>query len=274
MKNRPVYMQLRMAQQKNASEIVNSGDGPSTDVFYLNAVTNICDNGKPWHVNIPINGSNVQFKVDTGADVTVLSKKSYDLLPDKPTLNKTNIILKSVNSNVTVHGYFVLNTFYCDNAYNMNCCVANYHSNLLSRGAVKQMVILGAVTSDKLGVVRGSPAVIRLRDDVKPTCIKTANRIPFPMLEKVDMEIDHMLNAGIIRPITQPTEWCSTLVPIEKKSGQVRLCVDLRAVNRAVPREPYPIPSFEELTSKFNGATVFNSRCPQRLSPNSVRQGL
>jgi len=170
-----------MAQQKNASEIVNSGDGPSTDVFYLNAVTNICDNSKPWYVNIPINGSNVQFKVDTGADVTVLSKKSYYLLPDKPTLNKTNITLKSVNSNVTVHGYFTLNTFYCDNAYNMNCYVANCHSNLLSRGAVKQMAILGVVTSDKLGVVRGSPAVIRLRDDVKPTCIKTANRIPFPV---------------------------------------------------------------------------------------------
>jgi len=59
-------------------------------------------------VNIPINGSNAQFKVDTGVDVTVLSKKSYDLLPDKPIVNKTNITLKSVNFNVTVHGYFVL----------------------------------------------------------------------------------------------------------------------------------------------------------------------
>jgi len=68
-----------------------------------------------------------------------------------------------------------------------------------------------------------------------------------------------MLNEGIIRPVTQPTEWCSTLVPIEKKSGQVRLCVDLRTVNRAVLREPYPIPSFEELISKFNGATVFST---------------
>jgi len=187
-----------MAQQKNASELVNSGDGPSTDAFYLNAVTNICDNGKPWYVNIPINGSNVQFKVETGADVTVLSKKSYDLLSDKPILNKTNITLESVNSNATVHGYFVLNTFYCDNAYNTNCYVANCHSNLLSRGAVKQMAILGAVTSDKLGMVRGSPAVIRLRVDVKPTCIKAANGILFPMLEKVDKEINRMLNEGII----------------------------------------------------------------------------
>jgi len=88
----------------------------------------------------------------------------------------------------------------------MNFYVANCHSNLLSRGAVNQMAILGAVTCDKLGTIRRSPAVIRLRDDVKPTCIKTANRIPFPMLEKVDKEIDRMLKEGMIRPVTQPTK--------------------------------------------------------------------
>jgi len=114
----------------------------------------------------------------------VLAKKSYDLFSDNPTLNKTNITLKSAYSNVIAHAYFVLNTFYCGSTYNMICYVANCHFNLLSRGAVKQMAILSTLISDMIVVVKENSPVIRPSDDVKLTSIKTANRIPFPMLKR------------------------------------------------------------------------------------------
>jgi transposase InsO family protein len=54
------------------------------------------------------------------------------------------------------------------------------------------------------------------------------------------------------------SEWCSPIVPVLKKNGNVRICVDFRYLNKAIIREPYQIPSFEELLSKLNGASVFS----------------
>ena len=68
-----------------------------------------------------------------------------------------------------------------------------------------------------------------------------------------------MLSEGIIDRIdTSP--WMSNVVIVRnsKKSGDIRLCLDLRQVNKAVIPDSYPIPSLEELMSEFNGSTVFS----------------
>ncbi|KAJ8332536.1 hypothetical protein SKAU_G00423250 [Synaphobranchus kaupii] len=44
----------------------------------------------------------------------------------------------------------------------------------------------------------------------------------------------------------------------QKKSGGLRVCVDLRAVNKAVIPDKYPLPTVEELTTQFYGATTFS----------------
>ena len=175
------------------------------NVFYLNAVTNITDNKDPWFVSIPVNDCTVKFKVNTEADVTILTKQTNDLLPNKPMLSKADILLISVNSEVTAYGYFV-NTAHDNNDYSLNCYVADTRSNLLSKGAVEQMVVIGAVSNVTLVVIKGDPATIKLRDDIKPTCIYAPRRIPFPMLDKVNNELDRMINEGIIRSVMQPTD--------------------------------------------------------------------
>jgi hypothetical protein len=48
-------------------------------------------------------------------------------------------------------------------------------------------------------------------------------------------------------------------VPAPKKSGQVRICVDLRKLNKAVKRERFVLPTAEEITAKLNGARVFST---------------
>ncbi|ELU06348.1 hypothetical protein CAPTEDRAFT_30270, partial [Capitella teleta] len=53
-------------------------------------------------------------------------------------------------------------------------------------------------------------------------------RIPFPILPDVKIELDELEAAGIIKKVTQPTYWCSPIVPVMKKSGRVRLCIDLK----------------------------------------------
>ena len=49
------------------------------------------------------------------------------------------------------------------------------------------------------------------------------------------------------------------MVPVLKKSGAVRICVDLKRLNLSVERERYILPTLQDLTSSLAGATVFSS---------------
>ena len=43
-----------------------------------------------------------------------------------------------------------------------------------------------------------------------------------------------------------------------KKNGDIRICVDLKALNESVLREVYPIPKVDETLAQLTGATVFS----------------
>src|SRR4026208_1299769 len=55
-----------------------------------------------------------------------------------------------------------------------------------------------------------------------------------------------MLDAGFIRPCRY-AEWISSMVPVQKKDGRWRVCVDFRDLNRATPKDEYPMPVAETL---------------------------
>ena len=66
-----------------------------------------------------------------------------------------------------------------------------------------------------------------------------------------------MLQQGVISPVTVPTTWCSALVPVPKPNGNVRLCVDLTQLNKAVQREIHPMPSIDESLAKLGKGRFF-----------------
>jgi hypothetical protein len=71
------------------------------------------------------------------------------------------------------------------------------------------------------------------------------------VLEEVKKEIEKMLEVGFIRPCRY-AEWFCSIVPIQKKDGRWRACVDFRDLNRATPKDEYQMPIAETL---INAAT-------------------
>jgi hypothetical protein len=66
-----------------------------------------------------------------------------------------------------------------------------------------------------------------------------------PKLEPmVNKELNKLLNAKIIF-LVRHTQWVSNLVPVRKKSGEIRLCVDFLNLNRASDKDNYPVPPME-----------------------------
>ncbi len=67
-----------------------------------------------------------------------------------------------------------------------------------------------------------------------------------------------MEKEGVISKVSEPTPWCAGLVVVPKKSGSVRLCVDLKPLNRSVLRETHPLPKVDETLAQLAGAKTFS----------------
>ena len=90
------------------------------------------------------------------------------------------------------------------------------------------------------------------------SCNVPARRIPLALLPDVEDKIAKQCKAGVLMKIEEPTKWCSPLVVVKKKSGDLRICADLRKVNAAVLRPKFQIPSLDQIISNLSGACVFS----------------
>jgi len=94
---------------------------------------------------------------------------------------------------------------------------------------------------------------IPLRENQKPfkQKLRRVNPILLPLIEK---EVKRMYEARIIAPI-RFSEWISNLVPTRKKTGEIRLCVDLRNLNKVSLKDHYPLPRMDHILQRVVGAS-------------------
>ena len=96
-------------------------------------------------------------------------------------------------------------------------------------------------------------------DPSVPPVVYPARKIPFAIKDKFKDELCRMEKIGAITKVTEPSEWVSSIVVTEKKNGNLRICLDPRALNKAVQREHYPMKTVEEVAAELEGATVFST---------------
>ena len=58
-------------------------------------------------------------------------------------------------------------------------------------------------------------------------------------------ELAKLLEAGFIRDIKYP-DWLANLVMVLKKDKSWRLCVDFKDLNKACPKDPFPLPRIDQ----------------------------
>ena len=71
-------------------------------------------------------------------------------------------------------------------------------------------------------------------------------------------EIDKMLQAGVLKPVTEATTWINSFVLVKSKdkSGnlKLRICLDPTNLNKAIIREPYHFRTPEDIVHLIEGA--------------------
>jgi hypothetical protein len=92
---------------------------------------------------------------------------------------------------------------------------------------------------------------IPLKPGVKPfrQKLRQINPILLPVVER---EVMKLLDAKIIVPLRY-SDWVENLVPVRKKSGEIRLCVDFRNLNKSSLKDNYPLHKMDHILEKVVG---------------------
>ena len=77
-------------------------------------------------------------------------------------------------------------------------------------------------------------------------------RVPEQMKDGVREELSTLLSSGVISESVSP--WASPLLPVLKKDGSVRLCVDYRRLNSVTRADPYYMCTLEEILERVGGS--------------------
>ena len=86
---------------------------------------------------------------------------------------------------------------------------------------------------------------IPLYPDVSPKKQKLRRMNP-EMSLKIKEEVMKQWEAGFLEVAKYP-QWVANVVPVPKKDGRVRMCVDYRDLNRASPKDDFPLPHIDVL---------------------------
>jgi hypothetical protein len=94
---------------------------------------------------------------------------------------------------------------------------------------------------------------IHLKEETKTfrQKLRQINPMLLPIMEK---EVKKFLDAQVIIPLRY-SEWVANLVPIRKKNGEIRLCVDFRNLNRSSKKDNYPLPKMEHMLQRVTGSS-------------------
>ena len=90
---------------------------------------------------------------------------------------------------------------------------------------------------------------------VRPVA-QARSRIPFHIRKQVKIKLNEMENDDIIERVEGPTPWVSPIVVVPKPHNpeEIRICVDMRQLNKAIGRERHVSPTIDDIVSELGVA--------------------
>lgn len=253
----------------------------SLDVDVLGTVTQ-----SKWKEDLIVGDQSVEFKLDTGAAASVLPLAIYKKIQPCPSLKTTDVCLRGFdNSRVRPRGTATIQTSFKCTSLSVTYFVTELvESAILGQNECEAFGLVErtnhiapcSVTEQPITSVEKSRQNIlekyatlftglgefeqeydiQIDENVTPVQ-QPPRKIPFAKLDKLKEALDDLKRKGVIVDEPEPTPWISNIVVTEKKSGELRICLDPKALNTAIIRDPYPAPSMDFVTSTLSGKRVF-----------------
>ena len=87
--------------------------------------------------------------------------------------------------------------------------------------------------------------------------ISPSRRVPLALKLRLKQELEKLTKLGVTAPMDVPTDWVSNVVIETKPSGDLRICICPKELNKALKRERYPIPVTENVLPELSKARLF-----------------
>ncbi|KAL0430667.1 UNVERIFIED_CONTAM: Transposon Ty3-G Gag-Pol polyprotein [Sesamum radiatum] len=70
-------------------------------------------------------------------------------------------------------------------------------------------------------------------------------------------EVEKLLKINYIRPVQYP-DWLANVVLVPKANGKWRMCIDFSDLNKAYPKDSYPLPRIDALIDSTSGCELMS----------------
>ena len=80
-------------------------------------------------------------------------------------------------------------------------------------------------------------------------------RFPQPINDEIDRQCRELCDADIIEPSISP--FSSPIVPVRKKDGTIRMCIDYRRLNSVTVPDKFPVPNLLDSIFSLHGNKFF-----------------
>ena len=80
--------------------------------------------------------------------------------------------------------------------------------------------------------MNSKPMKISLKDDAVLFALPVPRQIPLAFRRMVKIELDQLVQAGVIAPVTEAADWVHPMVVVQKPNGGIRLCIRRRRRRR------------------------------------------
>ena len=249
----------------------------------------------PLMVDIMINHQPVPFKVDTGADASVIGTGLFQEIkahlpelqpiqypvygPDQRQL-PVDGILKKVT--LSYQNQFLETDLYVMQGNKTPLLgrpeIVAFNIRL-TQAAISELAEPTAPEAEFADVFRGLGKMpgqyhIQLIPDARAVAVSTPRHTAIPLRGPIEAELQSMLAEGIIERVERSTPWCSPIVPVVKPpvlkdgvpSTAVRITVDFTELNKFLHRELYQLPTVDECFSLIAGCKFFPSSTRRRAT--------
>ena len=283
------YARMCFTSKKKVHEINHSSEDESDEFFVYTVEDPKADKADEWFTHLKTNGTEIQYKLDTGSQVNIITEQLFNKLRKKPKIHKSKIKLTSYSGNsIPIKGTCVLTVNRKQQVFKLHFVVVSESrtpiigvSACSKLGLVKRVYMVDKdqysnsqepkqkevstvqnLTESYKDVFEGLgclPGEHKIQlDETVPPVIHPCRKVPFALHDKLKQELDRMEKAEVICKVEEPTTWVSSIVLPIKKNGALRVCLDPRDLNKAIKREHFKLPSREEVMSQFKDAKYFS----------------
>ena len=226
----------------------------------------------------------IPFKLDTGAQVSILTPKDYHLLGESELAPTTQRLFSYSGGKLDVIGkcklqcqhkrmspqelhFYVVDTK-CSSVLSLQACLSlqliqlvlsvEQQQQLSNIQSIKELLDEYSDVFNGLGLFPGE-YYINVDPNVPPV-VHAPRRVPFTLKARLK-ELDKMQQQGVVERLSpnEHCDWVNSLVIVENHIPRSSVfCLYPKDLNKAVKREQYIMPTLDDITVRLAGAKYFS----------------